>query len=686
MTKNLLLLFFFTFSLDVVLLTAQEEYLAVNYSKSSSIFLESFENNNNNWITDNNWISGRIANGIYIITCKNWQGQTGLTYKTIQIDQSKNYVLEASFKIIRGTGGLVFGQTEKFDHYRVEFDSKDKILVLKDTPSGKKQIEKIFSGSAKSANKSGSFNKLTIRKTGDVFYFSVNDSLVCRKNNIKPEGDQIGFNVGENSEISIDFLNISYLTSQTAPIMAERNFVKKDSLKSSSEKIADIITTSKDTSITARQNESNIPKIPAGPKIMWVSPSRLTTPLETYTARVRANIKSGSELKSVLFYVNGASKGEGETKSIPGESGSYLTEKTITLNPGENTIYLVATNFEGANKSELRYFNNPPANPPVISWGNPSIENVIVNTDRITIEACIESPTELKSAMVLVNGNAQGENSVFQVSGISNCNYKWQRPIVLKEGDNSIYIVATNIAGSTTSEKRTIRFLTTLAEKRIALVFGNSQYGDKEALKNPVNDANLMEATLKELGFEVMKRINAGKKEMEQALMEFSQKLPTYNVALFYFAGHGLQVDGINYLIPTDAKLQEKVACKWETVSVSDVVSEFEKYPNNINIVILDACRNNPYRNWVRGNEAGFRFITDVSGTIIAYATVEGATAADGSGANGLYTEELVRQMTIPQSVESVFKRTRVQVEMRSNGTQSPRESSGLRGEFYFKK
>jgi uncharacterized caspase-like protein len=195
-----------------------------------------------------------------------------------------------------------------------------------------------------------------------------------------------------------------------------------------------------------------------------------------------------------------------------------------------------------------------------------------------------------------------------------------------------------------------------------------------------------MKATLKEVGFEVMKHTNAGKTEMERAIMEFSQKLPDYNVALFYYAGHGIQVDGINYLIPIDAKLQEKVACKWEAVSVTDVVQEFEKYPNNINIVILDACRNNPNWNWVRGNEAGFRFITDVSGTIIAYATVEGATAADGNGANGLYTEELVKQMNITQPIESVFKKTRVQVENRSNGHQSPRESSGLRGEFYFKK
>jgi uncharacterized caspase-like protein len=263
---------------------------------------------------------------------------------------------------------------------------------------------------------------------------------------------------------------------------------------------------------------------------------------------------------------------------------------------------------------------------------------------------------------------------------------RFERQIILKEGDNSIYIIAANAAGSAPSDKRTIIYNKSIAEKRIALVFGNAQYGNKPPLKNPVNDAGLMEGTLKGLGFEVIKRTNAGKAEMERALAEFCQKLPNYNVALFYYAGHGIQVDGTNYLIPADAKLADKASCKWEAVSLTAIVSEFEKYPNNINIVVLDACRNNPFTEWVRGTEAGFRFITDVSGTIIGYATAEGATAADGSGDNGLYTEELVKQMNVPQPIESVFKKTRVQVEQRSSRTQSPRESSGLRGEFYFKR
>jgi hypothetical protein len=665
--------------------TAQQNYNDISSSGKSSIFKESFDNNSNNWFVDNLWIKGNVVNGYYDIVCKNYQNSTGLSYKTIFIDQEKDYEIEAAVETMNGTGGLAFGITSKYDHFRIEISDNNTLVILKNTPS-KGKNEELFSGSVSSNIKAGSFNKITVRKLKDYFYVFVNETLIGRYNKIKPEGDQVGFNVGLNSEISVDFLTISYLTSQTAPITAERNIVKGDSAKTHSENVANNIPASKKPTIISQQNELNISKSPTTPLITWISPSGLTTILDTYTARIKASIKSGSELKSVLFYVNSASKGEGEIKLSPGENGTYVSEKTITLNPGENNVYLVATNFEGATKSELIYFNNPPANPPVISWGNPANENVIVITDRITIEACIKSSTELKSAKILVNGNTQEESNIFQVSDIDNCNYKWQRSVILKEGDNSIYIIATNIAGSTTSEKRTIKFQAAIAEKRIALVFGNAEYGEKSSLKNPVNDANLMEATLKELGFEVIKRTNAGINAMRDAVREFGRKLSEYNVALFYYAGHGIQLEGINYLVPTDAVLKEPGDCKYEAMPVDFVTEEFGKYPENTNIVILDACRNNPYRSWVRGGETGFKAISPTSGTIISFATAAGATAIDGTTSNGLFTEELVKQMAIPQPIESVFKKTRVEVRKRSKELQVPMEWTNLNGEFYFKK
>lgn len=671
-------------------LTGQQAYADIKPDERIQLFSEGFSDNSNRWITDNDWISGKINDGKYEIACKNFKQKTGLTYISVSLDPANDFEIETSFRLNAGTGALIFGLTNDFDHNRVEIDSKKNLFIIRDIPS-KGRVEKLFSGKTGLVNDIGSENKLTIRKVKDSYYFFINDLLFKQLNNLTIRGDQIGYSVGLNSGISVDYLNIFSLKIQTAPLLAEKDITVKDTLKTSREIVSNL------NPVTADQPDKSIKSeiaaagiiaatLPSGPEITWISPSGSNTQLDTYTARVRAKIKSGSELNSVYFYVNGYSKGQGEIKVSPDDTVSFIVEKTINLNPGSNNLYLVATNNEGSSKSDLRYFTNPLADPPAIAWGNPASSNSLVNTEVFNMEVCISSLIELVSAQVLVNGVQVSVGKVFQRSDADNCNYIWKPQIILKDGDNSVYIIAENIAGTTTSENRIIRFSKTGSEKRLALIFGNSDYKSGSSLKNPVNDANLIEATLKELNFEVLKHTNAGKAEMERAILEFSQKLPSYNVALFYYAGHGIQVDGINYLIPTDAVLAEKVACKWEAISVTDIVTEFEKYPDNINVVILDACRNNPYRAWVRGAEAGFRFISDVSGTIIAYATAEGATAADGTGANGLYTEELVKQMLVSQPVESVFKKTRVQVEMRSRGMQSPRESSGLRGEFYFKR
>jgi hypothetical protein len=423
----------------------------------------------------------------------------------------------------------------------------------------------------------------------------------------------------------------------------------------------------------------------AKPIITWSSPSGTHTTLETFSATVKAIIKSDEGLKSVLLYVNGISKGEAEIKTLQ-EQGNYLIEKAINFGPGENNIYIVATSNAGSTKSDLRYFSNPSALPPVINWTNPTSANSVVNIESFKISACIKSLTELRSVRLIVNGNIQSEDNVFQPSSDGDCNYNWQSSVILRDGDNSIYIIATNAAGSIPSEKRIVKYSQAISEKRLALVFGNSEYKNKAPLKNPVNDANLIEGTLRQLGFDVIKRLNVGKSEMEASIREFNEKLPDYNVALFYYAGHGNQVEGKNFLIPTDAVLEKPGDCKYEAIDVNWIVEEFEKYQDNTNIVILDACRSNPFASWTRGSEAGFRAISFTSGTIVAYATSEGTTAADGKGTNGLYTEELVKQMVIPQPISSVFNNTRIQVRKLSNNTQVPSETNKLNGEFFFKK
>lgn len=554
--------------------------------------------------------------------------------------------------------------TDKYDHYRVEISDNNSLEVIKDTPSKKVAVEKLFTGPGIFQIRKDIHNKLTVRRIRDVYYVFANEVLVEQFNNIIPAGTGIGFSVGTNSEISVDYLVVSQVSSEPAPELASRETARP----------------------SQTVNNTQLKTTAIGPEITWLSPSGRNTTLESFSAKVRAAVKSASGLKSVLFYLNGVSKGEGEILPSAENNQTFVVEKNLNFGPGENNVYIVATNTEGAVKSELRYFTNPSAVVPVVTWSNPVSANTVVNKESFSIGACIKSPTELKSVKLLVNGDIQSEDNVFQASTVGDCNYNWQGLIVLKEGDNNIFIVATNLAGSTTSEKRMIKVQPALAERRLALVLGNSQYKISVALKNPVNDANLMDGTLKELGFEVIKRLNASKDEMMTAIREFNEKLPTYNVALFYYAGHGTQVDGKNYLIPTDAKLEKEGDCKFEAIAVDFIVEEFEKYQDNTNIVILDACRNNSFTSWARGGEAGFRAMTFSSGTIIAFATSEGATAADGKGANGLFTEELIKQMVIPQPIESVFKKTRMEVRNLSNGQQIPQEWTKLNGEFYFKK
>jgi hypothetical protein len=375
-----------------------------------------------------------------------------------------------------------------------------------------------------------------------------------------------------------------------------------------------------------------------------------------------------------------------ELRSSANES-EYLLERAINLNPGENTIYLVATNAGGPKKSDLRYITNPPTTPPIVTWSYPKDQKTISDNEMLVIEACIYSATELKSVQVMSNGNSLGSLRFFDPPRSGDCNYTFTFPVPLREGENTLYIYAENFAGTKPSEARIIRFEKAfIAEKRIALIFGNADYGSSSSLKNPANDANLMEVTLKSLHFDVIKRINATQNEMKEAIKEFRDKLPEYNVTLFYYAGHGVQVGDQHYLIPTDAKLDKQTDCEFEAVEVELIQRQLQSVPDNTNIIILDACRDNPFKSWSRGAPQGFKALNPTSGTFISFATIAGSVAADGTGKNGTFTEELVKQMLIPQSIFNVFINTRKEVMKRTNGAQQPQEWNMLTGDFFFKK
>ncbi len=222
------------------------------------------------------------------------------------------------------------------------------------------------------------------------------------------------------------------------------------------------------------------------------------------------------------------------------------------------------------------------------------------------------------------------------------------------------------------------------AQKRVALVIGNAAYA-QNPLRNPVNDARAMAATLRQAGFQVIARENVTKQEMERAVGEFGRALTPGAVALFYYAGHGIQAGGRNFLIPVDAKVETEPALRLETLDVDLVLDQVAASGSDVNLVILDACRNNPFERRFRAVGGGLAQISAPKGTLIAYATAPGKVAADGEGANGLYTASLIAAIKTPGlSIEEVFKRVRAEVSRESKDQQTPWEASSLVGNFYF--
>lgn len=220
---------------------------------------------------------------------------------------------------------------------------------------------------------------------------------------------------------------------------------------------------------------------------------------------------------------------------------------------------------------------------------------------------------------------------------------------------------------------------------RVALVIGNAAYLNGP-LKNTVNDARAMATVLENSGFEVLLSENVpNQNEMKKVVREFGMKLKTGGTALFYYAGHGIQVKGFNYLIPTQAVMNIEQEIEYEALDVGFILAYMESARSDVNIVILDACRNNPFARSFRDTKQGLSSMVAPTGTLIAYSTSPGSIASDGEQEYGLYTQSLLKQIQQPGlKVEDVFKNVRAEVLEKSNGAQTPWESSSLVGDFYF--
>ena len=213
------------------------------------------------------------------------------------------------------------------------------------------------------------------------------------------------------------------------------------------------------------------------------------------------------------------------------------------------------------------------------------------------------------------------------------------------------------------------------AQQKFALVIGNGAYTNFGALKNPVNDANDMAEALKNLGFTVDKVINGNLSQMENATIRLKNRLieaGNDSYGFFFYAGHGVQLDGANYLIPADANIPDRNFLRERTLSVQTMLDMLNDARNALNVVVLDACRDFP-ATWSRNANRGLSVISSPpADSIIMYATGAGKVASDGKGRNGLFTTHLLNNIKHDLDVNEVFRRTMNDVSRASNGEQRP--------------
>ena len=222
-------------------------------------------------------------------------------------------------------------------------------------------------------------------------------------------------------------------------------------------------------------------------------------------------------------------------------------------------------------------------------------------------------------------------------------------------------------------------------ENRLALIIGNSGYKESP-LANPQNDANDMADILEGLGFSVILRIDADRREMARAIREFGRELKQKRgVGLFYYAGHGMQIDNRNYLIPVNTPLEEEDEVPFESIDVGSVLAKMESAGNALNLLILDACRNNPFPRQFRSSSRGLARVEAPVGSLVVYSTAPGKVAADGNGRNGVFTAALLEELRTPGlSLTQTIRRTRAAVVKATGGRQVPWESSSLLQDYYF--
>jgi hypothetical protein len=343
-------------------------------------------------------------------------------------------------------------------------------------------------------------------------------------------------------------------------------------------------------------------------------------------------------------------------------------------------------------QSDWVKLTKPPAVAPRITWRTPLSRRVTEAKPVYRLSVCIDSAEPVTNLLFFhndkeINGLQRGIKKVA-------CGTEYAAEIQLVSGANEVYVVATNAAGTTTSETRLIInqpekmeiAVKSAAPKRLALIVANGKYA-KSPLKNPTNDGKAVKAQLENLGFTVSYQENLPLRALKTSFDTFLAELGNQNIGLFYYAGHGLMVNGESYLQPVDADPTAEPDVEWECYPLRRLVARMATTnPKGTNVIFWDACRNNPYRSWHRSaGETAFAHVQPAVGTLIIYATEPGKVAYDGNEENGLFTSELVKHIGQP-NVDILEMVDRIDRGLEERGFKQPTYIEGrLRGRFFFK-
>lgn len=543
----------------------QTGYTSVSAADKSSVFIEPFDNNHNNWKVGSLRGSGRrakMAFGTYLIESLR-KGVNPVSALPVKIDSGRNFEIEASFRYVRGETNnancLVWGMNANSHRFRFGISGNGQYII--DKYDGSWHNFKPWTES--SLVKRTGYNKLTVRKIESDYYFFLNEQFVHSMPFRQFFGPKVGFQVNQNTAIQVDFLKVSYL----------------------------------------KRTRVNNP-----PQIVLAEPDLARGIKTVATPRVRI---SGQALDPDGIHevrVNG-------TVAVLQRNGFFSADVPLSTGESEITIKATDTQMKSAYKT------------------------ILVTRESV---APVGKPPEPEG---------KSPESIPEPS----------QPAVETRAD----------------------------EQRLALLIGNAEYLHGGSLANPVNDARSMETSLQQLGFTVLKYENCDQKTLKRAMDDFGRQLVGVDVGLFFYAGHGIQVNGNNYLIPTDAKIQNESDTEYDCVRADRILAKMEAAGTRTNIVILDACRDNPFeRSWHRGSKGGgLAFMNAPAGSLIAYATSPGSTASDGTGKNSFYTSALLDHMATPHiTILQMFQRVRDTVIKKSGNTQTPWESTSLRGDFYLYK